>query len=279
MTSRLDIDPYRSLRWILVSMVETPMASNKYQIVVQGEASETDSDDEVYITSIPSAQASAAGVKVPGEASETDSEGEVEKVRKMVYAGNAEYSHGLRKDLPPLIVIRNTPEFVSAVEEKPALKPEQSGRYNTLLQQKLQENNARLCNDVTQMFRQVYLNATKEIRMATTHLNNSQNGIINASHSIRLILEDLKSKRVLKEIHSPRAICRAFLISLSSPKAKDDPSSRFSRSSCWYFSGNTIGVVNSSPLPVVLYHLKNPAQTARPQVSQYHPSCKVLNRR
>ena len=39
--------------------------SNRYQIVVQGEASETDSDDEVYITSLPAAaQAAAAGAKV-----------------------------------------------------------------------------------------------------------------------------------------------------------------------------------------------------------------------
>ncbi|KAJ8369413.1 hypothetical protein SKAU_G00094410 [Synaphobranchus kaupii] len=168
--------------------VETLMASNKYQIVVEGEASETDSDEEVYLTSLPSAQSAAAGVKVPGEASETDSEGEPEKVRKMVVAGNAEYSQVLRKNLPPLIVIRN-----AEVEEKPMPRAEQSGRYNTLLQQKLQENNARLCSDVTQMFRQMYNNATKDIRVATTHLNNSQNGIINASHSIRLILEDLKS--------------------------------------------------------------------------------------
>ncbi|KAJ8414717.1 hypothetical protein AAFF_G00039190 [Aldrovandia affinis] len=169
------------------------MASNKYQIVVQGEASETDSDEEVYITSLPSAQCAAAGERVSGEASETDSEGEVEKVRKLIIAGNSEYSQGLRKDLPPLIVIRDAPDLVSATEEKTALRPEQSGRYSTLLQLKLQESNARLCSDVTHTLRQVYHHATREIRTATTHLNNSQNGIINASHSIRLILEDLKS--------------------------------------------------------------------------------------
>lgn len=39
--------------------------SNRYQIVVQGEASETDSDDEVYITSLPAAaQTATAGAKV-----------------------------------------------------------------------------------------------------------------------------------------------------------------------------------------------------------------------
>lgn len=38
--------------------------SNRYQIVVQGEASETDSDDEVYITSLPPPQTAAMGAKV-----------------------------------------------------------------------------------------------------------------------------------------------------------------------------------------------------------------------
>ncbi|KAJ8280921.1 hypothetical protein GJAV_G00061040 [Gymnothorax javanicus] len=169
------------------------MASNKFQVVVQGEASETDSDEEVYLTSRPSGLSTEAGVKVPGEASETDSEDETEKVRNLVVAENTEYPPVLRKDLPPLIVIRNATDFVLTEEGKSSPRIEQSGRFNTLLQQKLLENNARLCYDVTQMVRQVYNNATKDIRLATTHLNNSQNGIINASHSIRLILDDLKS--------------------------------------------------------------------------------------
>ncbi|MBN3302297.1 BL1S3 protein, partial [Amia calva] len=168
------------------------MASNKYRTIVQGEASETDSDEEVYITSIPSSCTAVVGVRVPGEASETDSEGEDES-RTKPDEGQEASPAVYHKDLPPLIVIRNTTDFISAAEEKPVLKLEQGGRYSTLLQQKLQESNLRLCCDVTQTVRQVYQNATKEIRMATSHLNNSQNGIINASHSIRLILEDLKS--------------------------------------------------------------------------------------
>lgn len=38
--------------------------SNRYQIVVQGEASETDSDDEVYITSTTAPQTPPQGIKV-----------------------------------------------------------------------------------------------------------------------------------------------------------------------------------------------------------------------
>ncbi len=163
------------------------MASNKLQIVVQGEASETDSDDEVYITSAPPVHASSSsssGMKVAGEASETDSEDEEERARSLASESHQQL---LRKDLPPLIVIRNTPATVTGQEDR------SSGRFNTLLQQKLQESNARLCTDVNQSLKQVYQNAARDIRQATAHLNNSQTGIINASHSIRLILEDLKS--------------------------------------------------------------------------------------
>ncbi|XP_052431767.1 biogenesis of lysosome-related organelles complex 1 subunit 3 [Carassius gibelio] len=170
------------------------MASNKFQIVVQGEASETDSDDEVYMTSAPPVHASSSsssGLKVAGEASETDSEDEEDRARRLA---SESHQQMLRKDLPPLIVIRNTPASPSRQEDKssPVSRPD-SGRFNTLLQQKLQESNARLCTDVNQSLKQVYQNAARDIRQATAHLNNSQTGIINASHSIRLILEDLKS--------------------------------------------------------------------------------------
>ncbi|XP_048018121.1 biogenesis of lysosome-related organelles complex 1 subunit 3 isoform X2 [Megalobrama amblycephala] len=170
------------------------MASNKFQIVVQGEASETDSDDEVYITSAPPVHAlssSSSGMKVAGEAPETDSEDEEERARRLASESQQQM---LRKDLPPLIVIRNTPATVCGQEDSlsPVSRPE-SGRFNTLLQQKLQESNARLCTDVNQSLKQVYQNAARDIRQATAHLNNSQTSIINASHSIRLILEDLKS--------------------------------------------------------------------------------------
>ncbi|TRY96743.1 hypothetical protein DNTS_009608 [Danionella cerebrum] len=168
------------------------MASSKFQIVVQGEASETDSDDEVYITSAtPVNPSSSSGMKVTGEASETDSEDEEQRAHRLI---SESHQQMLRKDLPPLVVIRNTPANVLEQEDRspPAFRPD-PGRFNTLLQQKLQESNARLCADVNQSLKLVYQSAARDIRQATTHLNSSQTGIINASHSIRLILEDLKS--------------------------------------------------------------------------------------
>lgn len=163
---------------------------SRYPIVVQGEASETDSDDEVYITSLPPPQTAAAGAKVAGEASETDSEGERDQSHQNSTM-SPESAQIFKRDLPPLIVVRDHPDIQSVVEDRPS--PTHHHHGDTLLQQKLQESNHRLFSDVGQNLRHVYSNASREIRTATTQLNASQGAIINASHSIRLILDDLKA--------------------------------------------------------------------------------------
>ncbi|KAM4642618.1 biogenesis of lysosome-related organelles complex 1 subunit 3 isoform 1-T2 [Discoglossus pictus] len=162
------------------------MSTPCYQTVVKGEASETDDEEEMYVTSIPSGPFSTVcGVKVQGEASETDEEEEGDQKMQM--------PRTLEKDFPPLVVIRNVGEGLPfGVEEKPTVNIRHEGRYSTLLQQKLLESNARLYHDVNNTIRHVYHTATSEIRTLTGQLSNSQNGIINASHSIRLALEDLK---------------------------------------------------------------------------------------
>ncbi|XP_074536040.1 biogenesis of lysosome-related organelles complex 1 subunit 3 [Halichoeres trimaculatus] len=164
--------------------------SSRYQIVVQGEASETDSDDEVYITSMAAPQNATLGAKVPGEASETDSEEEEEQSGR-VSALSQESAQILRRDLPPLIVVRDHPDIQSIVEDRPS--PTHRPHGDTLLQQKLQESNNRLYSDVGQTLRQVYGSASREVHNATAQLTTSQSAIINASHSIRLILDDLKA--------------------------------------------------------------------------------------
>ncbi|XP_061537773.1 biogenesis of lysosome-related organelles complex 1 subunit 3 [Phycodurus eques] len=163
---------------------------SRYQIVVQGEASETDSDDEVYITSLSAPQTTIAGAKVQGEASETDNEDEVETADQGP-ALSHESAEILKRDLPPLIVVRDHPDIQSVVEDRAS--PTQKPFGDTLLQQKLQESNSRLYSDVGQMLRHVYGSASKEVRSATAQLNMSQSAIINASHNIRLILDDLKA--------------------------------------------------------------------------------------
>lgn len=164
------------------------MSFREFQTIVKGEASETDDEEEMYVTSVPVSVSSAAcGVKVQGEASETDDEEDSVKDR------NDMPSRRLEKELPALVVIRNEGETSPvALEEKPLVNIQQPGRYSTLLQQKLLESNARLYHDVNNTVRQVYHTTTSEIRTLTSQLNNSQNGIISASHNIRLALEDLK---------------------------------------------------------------------------------------
>ncbi|XP_061781978.1 biogenesis of lysosome-related organelles complex 1 subunit 3 [Nerophis lumbriciformis] len=164
--------------------------SSKYPIVVQGEASETDSDEEVYITSLPAPHTSIVGAKVAGEASETDSEDEAEDVDPGS-ARTYEKTQVLRRDLPALIVVRDHPDIQSIVEDRPS--PTHKPFGDTLLQQKLQESNSRLYSDVGQMLRHVYGSASKEVRSATVQLTASQSAVISASHSIRLILDDLKA--------------------------------------------------------------------------------------
>lgn len=158
--------------------------------MVQGEASETDSDDEVYITSLPPPQTATGGLKVPGEASETDSDGEEEQVGQTSTLSQ-QSSLILQRDLPPLIVVKDRPDIQSVVEDRPS--PSHKTHGETLLQQKLQESNTRLYHDVGEMVRQLYSNAGKEVHSATAQLNASQSAIINASHSIRIILDDLKA--------------------------------------------------------------------------------------
>ncbi|XP_053545188.1 biogenesis of lysosome-related organelles complex 1 subunit 3 [Bombina bombina] len=170
------------------------MSFQGFQTVVKGEASETDDEEELYVSSVPSSSfSSLCGVKVQGEASETDDDDEdpAEKIKPP--------PRTIPKDLPPLVVMRDIGEDSPVgLEEKPTVNIRQQGRYSSLLQQKLLESNARLYHDVNNAIRQVYHTATSEIRTLTSQLSNSQTGIINASHSIRLALEDLKG--VLEKI-------------------------------------------------------------------------------
>ncbi|KAM5146254.1 biogenesis of lysosome-related organelles complex 1 subunit 3 [Mantella aurantiaca] len=162
------------------------MSFQEFRTIVKGEASETDDEEEMYVTSIPaSVSSSACGVKIQGEASETDDD-EEDDIHDL-------QSKRLEKDLPPLVVLRHEGDGSPVtLEEKPLVNIQQAGRYSTLLQQKLLESNARLYHDVSNTIRQVYHSTTSEIRTLTGQLSNSQNGIIGASHNIRLALEDLK---------------------------------------------------------------------------------------
>lgn len=71
------------------------MSFPEFQTVVKGEASETDDEEEMYVTSVPVSTLSAAcGVKIQGEASETDDEEDSIKDRNDIH------SKRLEKELP-----------------------------------------------------------------------------------------------------------------------------------------------------------------------------------
>uniref|UniRef100_UPI00398E751B biogenesis of lysosome-related organelles complex 1 subunit 3 n=1 Tax=Pristiophorus japonicus TaxID=55135 RepID=UPI00398E751B len=164
------------------------MATTLYKTIVQGEASETDSEEELYLTSASPAGVAQVGAKVPGEASETDDED------ADCAAAARDIQRAIRRSLPPLIVVRDErPAAPAVAEERPAVRIRHPGRFSTLLQQKLSESDGRLRHDVEQAVKQMYESAAREIRAATGHLGTAQAGVINASHSIRLILDDLKS--------------------------------------------------------------------------------------
>ncbi|XP_032446670.1 biogenesis of lysosome-related organelles complex 1 subunit 3 isoform X3 [Xiphophorus hellerii] len=144
------------------------MSSSRYPIVVQGEASETDSDDEVYITSLTSHQTTAGGAKVPGEASETDSEDDPQQaVRSSVMA--QESAQILKRELPPLIVVRDNPDVQSIVDDRPS-PSHKPYAGDTLLQQKLLESNSRLYTDVGQRVRQVYGSASPQCDISAEYI-------------------------------------------------------------------------------------------------------------
>ena len=58
-------------------------------------------------------------LQVPGEASETDSEGEEEQADRTSTVSQ-ESTQILRRDLPPLIVVRDHPDIQSVVEDRPS---------------------------------------------------------------------------------------------------------------------------------------------------------------
>ncbi|XP_030074209.1 biogenesis of lysosome-related organelles complex 1 subunit 3 [Microcaecilia unicolor] len=163
------------------------MSASRHQTVVQGEASETDSEEEIYLTSVTSVALSTdVGLKVPGEASETDEEGSLgEKIHMPKSVGTL---------IPFLIIMRNEEQMSPAgKEEKPMFSIQSHSRYSTLLQHKLLESNAHLCHNIHGTIKHIYQAAAKELGALTNQFSSSQNGIISASHSIRLILDDLRT--------------------------------------------------------------------------------------
>ncbi|KAG3256243.1 biogenesis of lysosomal organelles complex 1 subunit 3, transcript variant X1 [Ictidomys tridecemlineatus] len=148
--------------------------------VVPGEAAETDSElsassseEELYLGPSGPSRGRPTGLKVAGEAAETDSDPEPEPT-------------AAPRDLPPLVVQRDSAGEAWAAEEAPAPAPARS-----LLQQRLAESQARLDHDVAAAVSGVYRRAGRDVAALAGRLAAAQATGLAAAHSVRLARGDL----------------------------------------------------------------------------------------
>ncbi|XP_045058858.1 biogenesis of lysosome-related organelles complex 1 subunit 3 [Desmodus rotundus] len=150
------------------------------ETVVRGEAAETDSElsassseEELYLGPSGPTRGRPTGLRVAGEAAETDSDAEPEPT-------------AAPRDLPPLVVQRETAGEAWGTEEAPAAAPALS-----LLQLRLAESQARLDHDVAAAVSGVYRRAGRDVAALAGRLAAAQTAGLAAAHSVRLARGDL----------------------------------------------------------------------------------------
>ncbi|XP_064618060.1 biogenesis of lysosome-related organelles complex 1 subunit 3-like [Liolophura sinensis] len=163
--------------------------SNKFQTVVEGEAPESDEDEEVRQISensqsqndtVSTPQRVRTGLVVAGEASESEEE-EIDT----------------RETVPPLMVNKDgegdgsrvllREESHSPLLDRQAEKP----KYNTLLHKKLRERHAMFRRHLVASSAQMYLSASKDLHNTTQQLMKTQLVVQDISHNMRLLTNDL----------------------------------------------------------------------------------------
>ncbi|XP_070189925.1 biogenesis of lysosome-related organelles complex 1 subunit 3-like isoform X2 [Littorina saxatilis] len=153
------------------------------QTVVQGEASESDEEEEKEV-------GGTQAVVVAGEASESEEEEvdtsvsesgspeltplKVEPSKKLERGSSSDLS-----DVPMLM----SPRMAESRYNKP--------KYDTLLHRKLRENNWQLHEHMVEVAGQAYLGAARSLSSTTTHLVKSHSVVQDISHSMRLLTNDL----------------------------------------------------------------------------------------
>lgn len=148
--------------------------------MVPGEAAESDSElsassekEELYLGPSGPTRGRPTGLRVAGEAAETDSDTEPEP-------------KAAPRDLPPLVVQRETAGETWGEEETPAPAPALS-----LLQLRLAESQARLDHDVAAAVSGVYRRAGRDVAALAGRLAAAQAAGLAAAHSVRLARGDL----------------------------------------------------------------------------------------
>ncbi|XP_033741180.1 biogenesis of lysosome-related organelles complex 1 subunit 3-like [Pecten maximus] len=157
------------------------------QTVVPGEASESD-DDEVDAT-VTNNTTDPEQTVVSGEASESeDDEADVPTKQD-------------RPEFPPLKVDTNgkgdNDDIISgdqlSTSTSPTLKSADVYRpkHDTLLHRKLRERNTSLRRHIVDAVHQAYQTSTKDLHNTTQQLHKSQSVVMDISHNMRLLTNDL----------------------------------------------------------------------------------------
>ncbi|XP_070568481.1 biogenesis of lysosome-related organelles complex 1 subunit 3-like [Ptychodera flava] len=159
------------------------MAAREIVSVVDGEASESDSEEEV------NTHQATKGLVVPGEASETDSEDEAPEIRPGT-------------GLPPLKVepgsAGDSLSFASSSEsdsfgEEARSRKKDIPKYDTLLHRKLRDRNSSLRSHLESAVSSAYTTSTKDITSTSQQLVKSQMYVQDVSHNLRVLSGDLTS--------------------------------------------------------------------------------------
>ncbi|XP_027755510.1 biogenesis of lysosome-related organelles complex 1 subunit 3 [Empidonax traillii] len=142
------------------------MAAPRPSTVVPGEASESDSEQELLVGAAGGAP--GAGLKVPGEASETEEEEEEEEEEQ-------------------------GPKTSPVMAEEPAVVWGGGQGSPSLLQQRLREGTGRLRGAVGSALRQSYGSAARSLGGLEGALGRAQVAAAAAAHCLRLARRDLRA--------------------------------------------------------------------------------------
>ncbi|RUS92035.1 hypothetical protein EGW08_000248 [Elysia chlorotica] len=150
------------------------MDNKQYQTVVQGEASESDSEEE-ELSNEPSP------VVIEGEAEESDEE-ELDTT-----------DTSKKKDLSTLKVTEYSASFdsIDDVASASALKKIGRPKHDIVLNRKLWESNLSFCHSLNALVSHTYLTAAKDITNCSQQVARSHTLVQDVSHNMRLMTNDL----------------------------------------------------------------------------------------
>lgn len=150
------------------------MESKQYLTVVQGEASESDSEEE-ELTNEP------AHVVIQGEAEESDdkepSSSEKARIKNLFSLKATEYSTSF--------------DAIESTSGASVLKKISKPKHDLVLNRKLWDSNLSLCHTLNNLVSHNYLTAAKDITLCSQQVAKSHTLVQDVSHNMRLMTNDL----------------------------------------------------------------------------------------